>query len=170
MKKIILLIVTAIFLTGCTSVKVSIKPDINITRIRRVAVLPFGPNGIVSDMFITELIGIGKFDVIERGQLDKVLGEYKLSLSGILDEKTRKELGRLLGVDAIFLGSAVVRKTPVFLAMQYSAVATTVYETAISVRLVDIETGSILISCSTSGEDQQKSIEKIVKKIKKAFQ
>jgi curli biogenesis system outer membrane secretion channel CsgG len=169
MKKIILLIVISIFLTGCATVKVSIKPDIDITRVRRVAVLPFGPNGTVSDMFTTELIGIGKFDVIERGQLDKVLEEYRLNLSGVLDEKTRKKLGKLLGIDALFLGSAVVYEKPFATASQYSAVAGVAYETVINIRLVDIETGAILLSCSASGKKQYKSIKKIVKQIEKAL-
>ncbi len=157
----LLLCLTLFVILGC-SAKINIKPNSDLTHIRRVAVLPFGPNGTVSDMFTTELIGIGKFDVIERGQLDKVLDEYKLSLSGILDEKTRKKLGKLLGVDAFFMGSAQIYK---FYSEFHGG---TRYQTSINIRLIDIETGTILLSCSDSGH-QYRSIKSIVKKINKAF-
>lgn len=44
------------------------------------------------------------FTVIERNQIDKVMREQRLGLSGALDESTAARLGQLLGLDAIIIG------------------------------------------------------------------
>jgi tetratricopeptide (TPR) repeat protein len=46
------------------------------------------------------------YAVLERAQLDKILAEQKLSLTGAIDENEAAEVGKLLGVDAIIVGSA----------------------------------------------------------------
>lgn len=46
-----------------------------------------------------------KFDVIERQLLSKLLEENKLTLSGLIDETTAKQIGKILGVDAICSGT-----------------------------------------------------------------
>ena len=53
----------------------------------------------------TRLYLTGKFEVIERQLLNKILREHQLSLSGIIDENSAVELGKILGVDAIATGS-----------------------------------------------------------------
>ncbi len=44
------------------------------------------------------------FTVIERSQIDKVMREQRLGLSGAIDESTAARVGRLLGLDAIIIG------------------------------------------------------------------
>jgi len=46
------------------------------------------------------------YDVIERDQLEKVMKEQKLSLSGAIDENSAAEVGKLLGLDVLILGNA----------------------------------------------------------------
>ena len=53
----------------------------------------------------TRLYLTGKFEVIERQLLNKILREHQFSLSGIIDENSAVELGKILGVDAIATGS-----------------------------------------------------------------
>ena len=45
------------------------------------------------------------YQIIERDQLQKVLKEQRLSLSGALNEGSAAEVGRLLGLDVIIMGS-----------------------------------------------------------------
>lgn len=45
------------------------------------------------------------YTVIERDQLEKVLKEQRLSLSGAIDESSAAEVGRLLGLDVIIMGN-----------------------------------------------------------------
>jgi TolB-like protein len=80
---------------------------------QRVAVVEFVDlKGNTSDFgrylaeeLITRLFQTGKFKVIERQLLNKVITEQKLSLTGIIDPASAQKLGKLLGVDAICSGS-----------------------------------------------------------------
>jgi curli biogenesis system outer membrane secretion channel CsgG len=69
----------------------------------------FGTNvdvgkGIV-DMLVTQLVKDGKYSVIERKQLDKILSEQNFSNSDRANNATAAKLGKILGVDAIIVGS-----------------------------------------------------------------
>ena len=46
-----------------------------------------------------------KFEVVERTRLESVLKEMKLGLTGIIDDKTVQSIGKVLGADAIVIGS-----------------------------------------------------------------
>lgn len=59
----------------------------------------------VSEELTTKLFMTNKFNVIERQLLNKILDEHKLKFTGIIDEATAKELGKILGVDAICSGT-----------------------------------------------------------------
>ncbi|MCF6342929.1 MAG: CsgG/HfaB family protein, partial [Bacteroidales bacterium] len=51
------------------------------------------------------------YEVIERDQLEKIMKEQKLSLSGALDENSAAEVGRILGLDVIVLGNVSYTNT-----------------------------------------------------------
>src|ERR1700682_2128465 len=59
----------------------------------------------ISDMLVQKLLQDGKYSVIERNALDKVLGEQNFSNSDRADASTAAKIGRILGVDAIIIGS-----------------------------------------------------------------
>ncbi len=59
----------------------------------------------ISEELTTRLYLTGKFEVIERQLLDKIIEEQKISMSGMIDESSAVELGRVLGVDAIASGT-----------------------------------------------------------------
>jgi curli biogenesis system outer membrane secretion channel CsgG len=59
----------------------------------------------ISDMLVQKLVEDGKYSVIERNALDKVLGEQNFSNSDRADASTAAKIGRVLGVDAIIIGS-----------------------------------------------------------------
>lgn len=59
----------------------------------------------IAEELITRLHETEKFKVIERQLLNSVIKEQKLTLSGIVDPASAKQLGRVLGVDAIVSGS-----------------------------------------------------------------
>ena len=81
-------------------------------QLRRVAVLPFGGRGgektradVEALMVSVRIDGQPFFNVIERGAIDAVLQEQRLQLSAAVDEKTAVSLGRILGAEAVVLGS-----------------------------------------------------------------
>jgi curli biogenesis system outer membrane secretion channel CsgG len=59
----------------------------------------------VADMLVEKLVNDGKYRVIERKQLDKILAEQNFSNSDRADPATAAKIGRVLGVDAIIIGS-----------------------------------------------------------------
>jgi TolB-like protein len=60
---------------------------------------------LLSEELITRLFQTKKFTVIERQMLNKVIAEQKLTLTGVFDQSSARQLGRLLGVDAICSGT-----------------------------------------------------------------
>ena len=81
----------------------------------RVAVFTFENVGMVdstmkwgetiSEMLTTALINTNRFKVIERAQLSKVLQEQALGQSGALDAETAVVVGKIMGLDAVVVGS-----------------------------------------------------------------
>ncbi|MEN9229532.1 MAG: CsgG/HfaB family protein [Thermostichus sp. DG02_5_bins_236] len=59
----------------------------------------------VSDVLVDRLVKDGTFSVIERSRLEAILAEQNLGLSGRLDSNTAAQVGRILGVDAVIIGS-----------------------------------------------------------------
>jgi hypothetical protein len=59
----------------------------------------------LEDWLVEGLVQSGKFRVMERKDLDSVLSEQSLSLSGAVDEKTAVQVGKLLGCQLVVLGA-----------------------------------------------------------------
>jgi len=59
----------------------------------------------VSDLLVTMLVKDGTYSVIERKNLDKILGEQNFSNSDRANPTSAAKIGKLLGVDAIIVGS-----------------------------------------------------------------
>jgi curli biogenesis system outer membrane secretion channel CsgG len=86
----------------------------------RVAVLDFDYSGLsnpqwltfvnggasgVSDMLVTQLVESGRYTVIERSRIDAVIKEQNLGASGRVDASTAAQIGQILGVDVVIIGS-----------------------------------------------------------------
>lgn len=128
---------------------------------RRIAVVDFenktayGQNRLGSaatDVLITELAKTGKFVVVEREKLNRVLEEQKFQSSGAVDPRTVVKIGKILGVNAIVTGviSQFGEKTQ---GSDYLIVQSKkqIAETTIDVRVVDTETGQVLYADSGKG-------------------
>jgi len=134
---------------------------------------------VAADMFSQSLVGYGA-DVIERKRLDEVLRELDLSQKSLIDQSTAKKVGKLLGVDALFLGSVIDLKANSKYLVQTNAtnpqnsisqvsgksiysegsvsglsdtqILSTTAEVSIVARLIEVETGSIMWSAYMSYE------------------
>ncbi|PCI40287.1 MAG: hypothetical protein COB53_01425 [Elusimicrobia bacterium] len=79
----------------------------------RIAILPFKPiNGrsrqggmILAERLVSRLASTDGIEVVERTLLNKVLEEQQLGVTGALDQRQAKEVGRILGVDALVTGT-----------------------------------------------------------------
>lgn len=95
------------------------------------------------------LVRAGKFNVVARANLDKVLAEQRLNNSDLVDPKSAQNVGRLLGAKYVVAGSLVsVRWAPGFFTKD-------VYETKVQIQLVETETGSIKISETYTGTESR---------------
>ncbi len=100
-----------------------------------------------------EIVKSGKYEVIDRGNMDKILGEQKFQLSGCVSGQCIVEVGQLLGVGKIITGSvSMVGKTYYF-----------------SLQLVNVETGKIEDQsedeCKCEIDDLIKSSKRLVKRL-----
>ena len=59
----------------------------------------------VADLLVEKLVQGGVYTVVERKAIDKVLAEQNFSVSDRVDPTTAAKIGRILGVDAIIIGS-----------------------------------------------------------------
>ncbi len=132
----------------------------------KIAVLDFQLQGegyetqdmgsIVAEWFITALVKEGRFDVVERAMLKKILNEQKMGLSGIVDESSATQLGKILGVKTIISGSV----------MKLQGVL------EVNARIIDVETASIIAAenvKSTASTSLQSLIVQMSDKIIKNF-
>jgi curli biogenesis system outer membrane secretion channel CsgG len=119
--------------------------------VRRVAVLDFnsfmmGQGGgsvslgkAISAMLITEFSGREGLLVIERQQLNALLDEQDLDLSGRVVESQAVQIGKLLGVEFVLLGQ----------------VTSIVDNLRMDIRAVDVETSEILIVLKKSDKTSE---------------
>ena len=83
--------------------------DFDYATVQTVSASVFGTNvdigkGIV-DMLVTDLVKDGSYSVIERKAMDKILAEQNFSNSNRADPTSAAKIGKLLGLDAIIVGS-----------------------------------------------------------------
>lgn len=143
----ILMLILLISVTGCASSVIRyVNPEANFSYIKKVAVLPF--NNMSTDKFAGErvrnaitvdLLSRGVFDVMERGEVTKVMGlvfraaGFEEGEAVEVDKETLKLLGERLGVQAVILGSVDEYE---------SGVGRSVV--SLSVRMLDTSSGIVL--------------------------
>ena len=124
----------------------------------------------ISDLLVKYLVKDGSYSVIERKAMDKILAEQNFSNSDRANPVSAAKLGKLLGVDAIIVGSVTqfgndTKKTGVGGAggglggfglggFKHSNTKAIV---ALDARIVDIDTGEILAVAEGKGESQRSS-------------
>ena len=59
----------------------------------------------IADMLVDKLVASGAYSVIERKAIDKIMAEQNFANSDRADSSTAAKIGRILGVDAIIIGS-----------------------------------------------------------------
>ena len=59
----------------------------------------------IADILVTQLVKDGALSVIERKAIDKIMNEQNFANSDRVDPETAAKIGRILGVDAMIVGS-----------------------------------------------------------------
>lgn len=107
---------------------------------------------IVADFIRTELVNTHMFNVMDRNNMDTVLAEQKFQNSGCTEQECAVEMGKLLNVKKMFVGSL-------------SKLVDSYY---ITVNVIDVETGKILASYesdASSSRELKDTCRKLIRKI-----
>jgi curli biogenesis system outer membrane secretion channel CsgG len=163
------------FLTGAEAQKKRVAVmNFDYAAVSTSVVQLFGSNQDVgkgiADLLVDKLVADGVYSVIERKQLDKIIAEQNFSNSDRADASTAAKIARILGVDAIVIGSITQfgrddKKTDVgggalggvtgrfgvggLRKTQSTAVV------QITGRMIDTSTAEILASSSATGESSR---------------
>jgi len=154
MKK--LLIGLFVLATLCSNAFAGDKPRIGVIRFTSNTHASWwhgGTGSELQDMLIAELASTEAFSILERKELDKVIGELKLGESGLVDERTKSQLGKLKGAKYLIAGtvSSFEENTSgsdagvSFMGVSVGGKKVTAY-LAVDVKLIDVETGEIVES------------------------
>lgn len=111
-----------------------------------VAVLDFAAKNvskddadILAEYFRSELIKTGKFDVMDRNHIRKILDEQRFQSTGATDLKSAVKIGKLTNAQYVFVGS-------------YSKLDTLFM---LSIEMVNVQTGKIEKSLNRSADHPQ---------------
>jgi curli biogenesis system outer membrane secretion channel CsgG len=124
----------------------------------------------IADLLVDKLVNGGAYSVIERKALDKLMAEQNFSNSDRADPNSAAKLGKLLGVDTIVIGSITQfgrddKTTKVGgggfgnFGARYGVGGVSQKNSkavvGITARMVNVETGEILVSQQAHGESSR---------------
>ncbi len=112
---ILLFLYTVIVLiTGCSGTPrafVVVSPRYDPDQVQRVALIGFidypgieGSGEVTASIFEKYLLS-GGYTLVERRQVSEILKEQALQVSGVFEQSVLRQIGRLLGVNALVIGS-----------------------------------------------------------------
>ena len=112
----------------------------------------------VADMLATALVKTKKFSVIERKEIEKVMEEQKLGLSGMVTPETAPAVGKLLGVDLLVIGSVSELGTSKRdigggINIFGAGISKSQARAAVDIRLVNTTTGEIIAAETEEGTE-----------------
>lgn len=129
---------------GCRGPMSYIHPSADFTYIKRVAIAPIinltndkFASGKVMNVVATEILRRGEFDVVEFGEVGKVLREEGLKPGGQVSKHIAARAGKRLNIEAMILGSV----------MTYGVSrvgGSSIPEVSLSLKLVDVNSYAIL--------------------------
>jgi curli biogenesis system outer membrane secretion channel CsgG len=106
-----------------------------------------------SDILVTELARTERFVLIERAELERLLTEQKLGLTGAVDPATAAQMGKILGAAAMVVGSVSqfgvkTEGSDLLITASKRQIA----EATVDARIIDVETARILHAETGTGE------------------
>jgi len=133
---------------------------------RRVAVIDFETKEgyarrlgtTASSILMTEIGKSGKFILVEREKINKLLEEQKLGQTGVIDSNTACVVGKILGVNAIVTGC--VSQFGVNTESSHALIAQSkrqIAEATVDIRIIDATNGRVLYVDSGSGKAEKSS-------------
>lgn len=110
----------------------------------------------LTDKIATKIIQSHRFNVIDRVHLDKVLAEQDLHLTGLIDEASVIQIGKVLGVKKFILGKFTRNSTEHHAAVysEGKKISDAYYSAQVeaSIRMLDVETARYLEATEATGK------------------
>jgi len=111
MKKQFYFLLILFLIISCSKkvfINVTKPAQYNVSDLKRIAVVDFnGPQKsgeFIAQKFQDQLWKTQYFSILERKELQRILEEHALQMSGIVNDSTAVEFGKIIGVDGIILG------------------------------------------------------------------
>ncbi len=106
------LLAALVFLLNCSGPRMYVQPNADFTFIKKVAVLSFKnltndkfAGDKIRDIVTTEVLSREFFDVVEQGEVNRVLKEEGKGSVTSVSKEVAKRIGKRLGIQAFILGS-----------------------------------------------------------------
>lgn len=99
----------------------------------------------ISELYYLYLFKLKKFQIIERKRIDSFLSEHSFENSGLVDSEKIKELGKILSVDYILVGT--LRENGKYISL--------------TTRIIDIESAGLLTTAVTNITVNNKLLEEL---------
>ncbi len=152
MKRIFLIGLLLTFgIAGCAgrgSLESFSRENIDIGFVRAIAVLPLENNSKdeyaperVRNITMTQVLGRGLFDVVDKGVVDSLLHEEAIDPGKPLDRQALRRLGQRLNIQAVMLGT-------IDLAEEGRKGAVVYPQLSVTMRLLEVESGLVIWQAS----------------------
>jgi TolB-like protein len=115
------------------------SPDVAVIEFVDVSGNPSPIGRFLAEELSTSLFKTGKFGVIERTMLDRLYAEHRLTETGVIDSRSAKDIGKILGAEGIVTGT-IVRID---------------HSLRVNARLIATETGSVVAVAASTFPDLQ---------------
>ncbi|MBU4185838.1 MAG: tetratricopeptide repeat protein [Proteobacteria bacterium] len=113
----IFLLVGMLSMCGCAAttkvmVPVTRPAEIDLRGIDKIAIGEIQGKGgrEIEDLLTTRLFESGKFEVLDRQNLERLMKEHRLKFTGIIDSSTAVKLGKMIGAATLVFGNVPMHK------------------------------------------------------------
>jgi curli biogenesis system outer membrane secretion channel CsgG len=155
LKAVLILVCLAVLLGAATEAHAS-KPRLSVRSFDNKTDARV-PASAITEMMTTELFNSGLFSLMERERLDLVGDEIRLGMSGLVDESTAPEVGRIKGAQYTMTGAVTVYYYNAGGGVVYvpgiagaGAAGRTGYVT-LDIRIIDTSTGEVVYAAAEQG-------------------
>ncbi len=146
----LLLLLSTAGCAGRGSIESYSRENIDIGFVRSIAVLPLENNSRdeyaperVRNITMTQILGRGLFDVVDKGVVDSFLHEEAIDPGKPLDRQALRRIGQRLNIQAVMLGT-------IDLADEARKGAVAYPELSITLRLLEVESGLVIWQASAN--------------------
>lgn len=176
-KLLLLLLVTAcLLLHGTCLAGLNDYPRVavlDVTNDSMVADINVNDTKSVTNYVIEALLDSGRFNVMERSQLQALAREHHLNMTGLVDISTSPQIGKMLGVEYLVISNiaSISNKEGVvgYEHSTYGGASNNQHQVIanITARIVEVQTGRIVLAAHGSGRSTSTNTEIVFNKRKR---